>query len=82
MEVLNEGKIRKRKHQKADRCHRDDEKERRKDIAEQFERLKSFLPETKKNRTRQEVLSRTRELIWVSSDTLNLVYLIFIEIVT
>lgn len=67
MSVLNEGRVKKRKHQKADRCHREDEKERRKDITTEFEKLKAILPKVKKSRTRQEILSCTRELIWVGT---------------
>lgn len=64
VEVLDEGRIKKRKHQSSTRCHRDDEKERRKNIAGQFELLNDFLPESRKTRTRQEMLSACRELIW------------------
>ena len=63
--VLNEGRVPKRKHQKKDRSHRDDEKERRKTITEQFDLIKHFLPNANKIRTRQEILSEVRELVWV-----------------
>lgn len=46
-------------------CHKENEKERRRVIAEQFEKLREFLPpEDQRGRTRLEILSATRELLW------------------
>ena len=68
-EVLDEGVLprpgRKRKRQDP-RSHKDDEKDRRKAIATEFEELKLYLPEEKRCKARQELLGNIRDLVWVS----------------